>query len=250
VQELLKQELSSAVREITASMMSIISSQLEPIKQELREVQESMNYMSTRFDDIEKEQAAAKRTGIELQAENLKLHNTISDLSHRVNQMEQQSRSNNVEIQCVPEDKKENLYSIVSDTMKAVNCDLTQSSILHCTRIAKLNLETNRPRSIVVQMASPRARDHLLASVIKFNKTNPHNKLNCTHLGFTDINTPIFVVEHLSPANKNLHAAARHAAKEKSYKYVWVRNGKIFVRKTDGSDIVYVNNVDSLNRIV
>lgn len=250
VQELLKQELTSALKEINTMMLKIVSNQLEPIKQDIRDVQNSMNFMSSRFDEMEGELSDTKKRMSEIQAENTSLKSTVSDLSRRFDLLEQQSRSNNLEIQCVPENKNENLCTIVSNLIQAVGCDLNESNIMHCTRIAKMNTDTTRPRSIVVQLASPRARDHLLAAVISFNKANPKDKLNCAHLGFANVGSPVFVVEHLSPANKKLHAATRHAAKGKGYKHIWVKFGKVFVRKTDGSDIIYIKNLDCLKRLV
>lgn len=250
VQELLKKELTSALREINTMMINIVSNQLEPIKQDIRDVQDSMNFMSSRFDEMEGELRDTKKRMSEIQAENTSLKSTVSDITRRFNLLEQQSRSNNLEIQCVPENKNENVYTIVNNLMQTVGCDLNESSIMHCTRIAKINTDTSRPRSIVVQLASPRARDHLLAAVIAFNKANPKDKLNCAHLGYANAKSPVYVVEHLSPANKKLHAAARHAAKEKGYKRAGVRFGKIFVRKTDDSNIIYIKNLDCLKQLV
>lgn len=62
-------------------------------------------------------------------------------------------------------------------------------------------------------------------------------------------NLYIYIVEDLSPSNKALHAATRIKAKEKNYKYVWLRNGKIFVKKSDGSDYILIKNMNDLNKL-
>lgn len=41
------------------------------------------------------------------------MHSTISELNNRRNMLEQQSSSNNIELQCVPESKTENVVSLV-----------------------------------------------------------------------------------------------------------------------------------------
>ncbi|CAH2088155.1 unnamed protein product [Euphydryas editha] len=87
--------------------------------------------------------------------------------------------------------------------------------ILNCTRTAKLKRSSPRPRSIVVQLSSPRLRDELLAASIKYNKGKPLERDR----------TPVFVCEHLSPTNKVLHAAARKRAKEAGY------NGELFYER-------------------
>uniref|UniRef100_A0A2A4J8C8 FP protein C-terminal domain-containing protein n=1 Tax=Heliothis virescens TaxID=7102 RepID=A0A2A4J8C8_HELVI len=209
----------------------------------------SMKFMNNQYEDLLKEHATSMEAVRELQKENFMIKSTMSSLKIRLEQLEQQTRSNNVEIQCLPEKKQENLFNIVSDLSKTVGCSLENRDILHCTRIAKLNPEKNRPRSIIVQLASPRIRDQFLASVINFNKANRENKLNTTHLGFTGPKTAIYVMEHLSPTYKSLHAAARLKAKELGYKFVWVRGGKIFLRKAEETEHIMVKNMDILNKL-
>lgn len=165
--------------------------------------------------------------------------------------MEQQARSSNVEIQCLPQHNGENLINTVVNLAKVISCDITESNIHHVTRIAKQNTSSTRPKSIIVQFCSPRVRDSFLAASIKFNKNKQaDDKLNSGLLGVGGKKESIYVVEHLSMANKALHAAARSKAKELGYKYVWVRNGRVFMRKSDGSDYVYVNSLDILNKLV
>ena len=116
--------------------------------------------------------------------------------------------------------------------------------------MAKSNKTDRRPRSIIVKLATPLMRDTLLAQAIKFNKANPSDKLNSFHIGLGGNKQPIFVSEHLSPTNRVLHAAARHKAKQLDYKFVWVKQGKIFMRKTETSEFVYVKNRNVLDSLI
>lgn len=102
----------------------------------------------------------------------------------------------------------------------------------------------------MIQFSSQKTRNNFLAAAITFNKSKPnlHDKLNSGHIGFRDI-TPIFIIDHLSPANKALHAATRMKAKEKGYR-VWIRNGKIFARKGLDGDFIYVRDYDSLKKFI
>lgn len=250
VQEVVNSEFSSMLTQLNITMTSTINKQLEPIKQTMGEIQASMTFMNSRFDDIEAEQTEAKKTMSDLKSENLKMKTDIVDLNHRLSSLEQQARANNLEIQCVPEHKQENLLTIVNTLAGAVGYSLSENNILRCARIAKINMESSRPRSIILQLATPKMRNELLAATISYNKDNKHDKLNSTHLGFAGEKSPIYVVEHLSPANKALHAAARRRAKEQRYKYVWVRDGRVYARKSDNSEYIYVRNMDTLNKIV
>ncbi|KAG8250378.1 hypothetical protein J6590_103211 [Homalodisca vitripennis] len=54
--------------------------------------------------------------------------------------------------------------------------------------------------------------------------------LSTRHIGATD-DRSIYVNESLSPARRALYALARKYQREKNFKFLWVRNGKIFLRK-------------------
>uniref|UniRef100_A0A2A4K1S6 FP protein C-terminal domain-containing protein n=1 Tax=Heliothis virescens TaxID=7102 RepID=A0A2A4K1S6_HELVI len=250
IQDVIKAEFSDMLAQFNEQLVSTMNNELETVKSEMKEMVKSMQFINRQFEDFERNQKASSETIKRLEIENNELKTSLANLNMRINNLEQQSRSNNLEIQCMPETKNENLFNIITQLGKVVNCNVQDKDILHCTRTAKVNSSSTRPKSIVLQLASPRLRDHLLASVIEYNKKNPHDKLHSGHLGFGGQKAPIYVTEHLSPNNKSLHAAARVKAKEMHYKYVWVRNGKIFVRKNDGSEYILIKNINSLSKIV
>ncbi|KAL4720368.1 hypothetical protein ACJJTC_014025 [Scirpophaga incertulas] len=75
------------------------------------------------------------------------------------------------------------------------------------------------------------------------------DKLNTSLLGIAGEKSPVYISEHLSPANKNLHAAARKKAKSLNYQFVWVRGGRIFVRKSPESTHIHIKTQESLDLI-
>lgn len=249
VQEVIKAEFATMLKQINTTIINIVNSELAPIRADLEEFRVSLDFHTGQFDEFRSEYSEFKSTTKELKDENIKLQNTVADLRQRLSYLEQHARANNLELQCLPEHKQENLYTIVKQLGSVVGCVVQDSDISHCTRIAKLNAKNIRPRSIVVQLASPRIRDQLLASVINYNKNKSHEKLNTSDFGMAGNRTPVFVAEHLSPINKALHAATRLKAKEKGYKYVWVRNGRIFVRKTESDEHILIGSLDILNKL-
>lgn len=249
IQEMLHIEFGNMLKQFNDSLKIAISEELAPIKQEMKDMNESMSFINQKFEEIKTEQEAATRKVKDLEVENEKLKQTVGNINTRIDYLEQQSRSSNLEIQCVPEKKHENLYTIVTQLAKTVNSEIKNTDVLHCTRTAKITTSSSRPRSIIIQLASPRIRDELLASVIKYNKSNPEERLCTVHLGITGPKLPVYVVEYLSPSNKALYAATRVKAKEMGYKYVWIRSGRIFVRKCENSAYILIKNMDTLNKL-
>ncbi|XP_013170068.1 PREDICTED: uncharacterized protein LOC106119568, partial [Papilio xuthus] len=164
-----------------------------------------------------------------LKIENESLQSASKDYANRLCLIEQNLRQSNIEINGVPEHRTENIILAVNHLAKTVGEPLTDSDIVQATRVAKVNKDNNKPRAIVVKLRTPRVRDSLLAAVSRFNKKQPLDKLSSQHLGISGDRKPVYVSEHLCPASKQLHAATRIMAKDLSYKFVWVRNGKIFV---------------------
>ncbi|XP_053606954.1 uncharacterized protein LOC128673250 [Plodia interpunctella] len=250
IEEVSQQQMEGLVSQFRALFSTMLETQMKPLRDQLTDVKESVTFMSGQYDEIIKQNKRNLEIITDLQSECDGMKSKIRDLSTRLNNQEQNARSCNIEIQCVPEKKDENLITIVTKLGSIIKCNTPPESIVQCTRIAKINRNSPRPRSIVVQFCSPKKRDDFLAAVVNYNKSKPiHDKLNSTVVGLNDQKLPIFVMEHLSPANKALHAAARLAAKKKGYKHVWVRNGRIYLRKTDNSDYILVKDMDSIDNL-
>ncbi|XP_022824502.1 uncharacterized protein LOC111355019 [Spodoptera litura] len=249
IEEVVGKAQTEMLSRLTESMKSTLSHLLKPIKDQMENMEKSMAFMNQQYEDLLKKYTASEKNLKELRKENSEVKGFVSDFSSRLIQLEQHTRANNVEIQCLPEKRQENLMEIVSQISKVVKSGIRDDDIKYCTRVAKQNSNNTRPRAIVVQLASPRCRDQLIAATVKFNKLNPDNKLNTTHLGYTGTKTPIYVAEHLSTTNKALHAAARIKAKETGYQFVWVRGGRIFMRKAQESEHILIRDMDTLNKL-
>lgn len=250
VQEVIKKEIGGMLTIFSQTMSKLINTELKSVKDDINDLKKSMDYMNKDYEEMIKEYQESKKTMNELQIQNDSMRSTIKDITTRLNYLEQNSRNNNLEIQCVPEKRNENLLNILNQVGKTIGSVINEEHISHCTRVAKVSAKSDRPRSIVVQFISPRQRDEFLAAAINYNKPKPVvDKLNSSHLGFSGENKPIFITEHLSPANKALHAAARTKGKEKGYKYVWVRNGRIYMRKSDDSEYKLIKDIEALDKI-
>lgn len=247
---IIQEEMRAIMEEGMRDLKADLNKQLKAFRGELTGLKESIQFMNDSFEQFNKDLSGCKAKIDTIIKEKETLQSEIINISSRLNQMEQISRSSNLEIQCVPERKTENVLSIVTQLSKTVACPINESDILYCSRIAKKYPDSTRPRSILVKLNSPRSRDSLLAAALKYNKSHPQDRLNAGHVGLgPDRKTPIYVVENLSPENKSLHALARTRAKELQYKHVWVRGGRIYMRKTDTSEYVLVRNKSTLDNL-
>lgn len=243
LREIIKEELAAALK---SSFRDLVANQLRNIQGEISEFKVSFEFFNEHFEEF-KNRFHEKDTIIEqLRHDNENLQQSVTELTTRLSIVEQNMRDSNVEINGIPEDKSENLITTLKKIADVTSCDIGDNDIMQITRVAKLNKENNRPRTVVAKLRSPRQRDNLLAAVGVFNKKQSSDKLNSNHLGIAGNPVPIFVSEHLCPSSKQLHAATRKLAKELSYKFVWIRNGRILVRKDIYSKPIHIRSHESL----
>lgn len=212
------------------------------------EIKSSLDFLSNEYDRLQKESKVNSATINKLCIDNQRLQTNNDILMKKVDILDQFNRKNNVEIQMVPERSNENPVILFNKLCSAVSFPIRTEEILACHRVPQSNKNSGRPKNIIVELPSTHTRDALLSAVKNHNKMNPSTKLNSGHLDIPG-KTPIYVSEQLTPNNKELFATVRHAAKEKNIKFVWIRNGKVYVRKNENSPAVWVSSKDMLENI-
>ncbi|CAH0727205.1 unnamed protein product, partial [Brenthis ino] len=238
--------------EVKEAVSRTIGGELSKIREELNGLQNikvSIDYLSSLFESVKQELEEAKTEIFNLKKENSNLKEIIATNNSTINFLEKESRSSNIELHCVPEFRSENLVKVVEQIGNIIKVPILEGHISKCTRIAKFNKNSSRPRSVLVKFGNQLLRDRFLASVINFNKSNAGNKLNTSHIRISRDKTPIYISENLTAVAKELHGATRIFAKEKGYRFVWTRNGKIFLRKSISSDIIVVKTKDQLKSL-
>lgn len=249
--DIVRREVTNAINNtMKDSIKAAIAAQFKAINKKICDLEASVSFVSDQYEDFKNNIAELKPQIQILKEDNLQLKSTVAELSSRLTQFEQLSRASNAEIQCVPELDGENLAEIVKKLGTTMAHPVQEHEIMQCTRLAKQNSTSSRPRSVLVRFVSPRLRDSFLAATRKYNKENCNDKLNSRHLGITGpTKSPIYVVEHLSKEIKALHTAARLRAKEIGYEIVWVKHGRVFMRKADKTQHYWIKNTEMLSSL-
>lgn len=234
---------------LTAKLRAMISDEIKVIKLSNEDLLQSVQFMSEKYEEMKEVVNANNSEMARLRKENQDLKSDMVDLTSRVSLLEQHSRECNIEVSCVPEFNNENITTTLLQLGSSVSFRLEEKDILMSKRVAKIDPKTSRPRSIIAKLGTTALRDGLLAAVAKFNKDNSKDKLSSSHLGIAGEKTAIFVSEHLSPTAKNLHAAARKASKDKGYQFVWVRNGRVLVRKDKDAQALQIRVLSDISKM-
>lgn len=252
IRQIIREELEVVLESFKTSILREFELKTKKVLDRFNQISSSLTAIENQQKELKEDIRSNKNSILLLETENSTLRDTVTDLNSRIGRIEQHARANNLEIQNVPEHKSENLITIIKQIASVTECKLEETDIQLCTRTAKIDKNSRRPRSIVVKFASKGTRDNFLASSLKYNKKakSTTEKLNSSHLGIGGERHPVFVVEHLSPELKSLHAAARSKAKELNYRFVWVRGGKLFMRKTETSEYKPIKSNQDLLELV
>ncbi|CAH2087987.1 unnamed protein product [Euphydryas editha] len=159
------------------------------------------------------------------------------------NRREQWSRRSNLEIYGIPERKSENLLVLLKDIAQRIDFPLNIDCDLDfITRVAPREKNLKKPKPIVVRFLARYKKDEFLSKAKK-------SKIKASDLGFNNSNAQIFFNDHLTGANKSLLQRAKIIAKEHNFKYTWVKNCAIMVRRSDTSPVVHITNPIDLNKV-
>ncbi|XP_044749723.1 uncharacterized protein LOC123310324 [Coccinella septempunctata] len=223
------------------------NSSVAVLASEMRSMRMSVDFCSNKISDFEAKLARFDEVlsrMAKLENENTALKKEVSSLNMKINTLDQFSRSNNLEIQNVPEKSNENLIEIVSRIGSHLNVPVDVSSLDHVARVpTKL---PNKPKNIVVRFISKIKRDNLLTAYKALQRSNSNNRAGIT---VKDVADGLFIGEHLTMQNKLLFKEARASARRKGYGFVWTQNGNILVRRNETSEIVQIADVSDIQKL-
>lgn len=253
ISALLDQKLaptSSIMINLIQEVKSLMTTEMSKLISELKdEFTKTTDFIMNEVKDLKQEITTKDKIIQTLQNDQILLKNEMSVIRGRFNVLEKLSRDRNIEVQAVPENRNENVVSLLKELCNTIKYPISDSDIQSCRRVAKMDSSSKRPRNIVVTLSSPRIRDEIISTTHRYNKEHKQNKLNSHHIGLTGECHQIYVTEHLSPETKQLYAAVRRFAKGNNYTYSWVKYGQIYLRKTDRTDAIQVKNLEMLSSL-
>lgn len=213
-----------------------LGTSLASCHEELAETKEIVNKQR-------EEISAWMKTVDELRSENSLLRKRVAVLDSRLDEAEQYSRRNTLEIHGVPVEKGENVVTLVKTVGRALDFPVEDAMIDACHRLRTRDGSGKSP-GIIVKMVRRLDAEALL------QKRRVKRNLNTHDIGQTSRPAePVYINESLSPARRRLLYEARQVKKEKGYTYLWIRGGKILLRKEDGAPVKVVTEMDHLKNL-
>lgn len=243
---------TTITKEFLVNMMEAFKNEvfgeLKAYSKEFSEIKKSMTFFSEKLDETNKllevtnnNYKEVKKEVEELKQKNSELTLEIKEIKVRLRHMEQYSRKCNVEISGVPVTNREDAVTVVEDVGKAIGVTLRREEVAAAHRVP--TFRTGKAPSIVVQFTTRTTRDQWIA------KAKVKRDLTADAINRSFPKTRVFIGEHLTPETKILLSRAKDKCKALGWKFVWCREGKVYVRKEEGAKCVRVDSQDDLVKL-
>ncbi|XP_028410709.1 uncharacterized protein LOC114533395 [Dendronephthya gigantea] len=243
-------------------LASILDDKLKPIISTMDGLKESVHFMSEKFDtitmkinDLDKKYSAVELENKHLKVEVLRLANIVEHQSVEINDIEQYSRRDCLEIAGVPETEQENTNELVKKIGNLIGENLNDSDISVSHRLPKPSYSSRTSEGIsgystnyskiIVKFVGRDTKE-------RFYKARKYLKDKSTRdIGISTVTeNKIFISESLTSKNRELFKECLKFKRDHDFRFIWTRSGRLFLRKDTNSPIHAISNKTDLQALL
>ena len=227
----------------TERLEKILDEKLNPLSEQLKEALATVKTLNTKIEQMEdtfgtlqEENKALKQEQVSLKAQVLRSANDLKLVQKSLNDLEQYTRRDCLEIRGIPlpEDSRlEDTNDILLQLSQKMDIPLERNdiSVSHRIRSSRASVDP----AIIVKFVRREMRESLYRSRKRLKS------ITTADLGFS-VDKKIFINESLTPKNKELFKDCLKFKNDKSYKFLWTNAGKIFLRRNADSPVIPINS--------
>eukprot|EP00794_Sanderia_malayensis_P001027 gene1027-350_t len=250
--EILDKKLASFKAEIEITIKENIdkafASQYSKINKRLQDIEKAQQFQSDQYESFKEQIGGILRVNTELKNENEHLLKRIRDLekkdqqrSKAIDDLEQYGRRSMVEVSGIPRLQNENCEALMIEIGKKIGIEIKHDDIEVSHRNSR-----KEDAVVITKFTSKKICDLFSKKEVK----NQVKKLKAIDLGFTESSDQrLFINESLTQRNKNLLHLTKIKKRELEFKFVWTRNGNIFIRKNESSPVKKINFISDLDSL-
>ncbi|KAI5718811.1 hypothetical protein M8J76_000589 [Diaphorina citri] len=202
-----------------------MNKKMETMEKKMNQVLAVVESQKKKISELEKEVKNQK-------VENNMLKENLEKSQELIDELQQRSRLNNIIINGVRQEKNEDVYKLVENLGKTLGIMDPIKDIQIAHRVSTTKKDKIKP--IVVRMANSSTRDKW---------TNAYRKKQLWQQN-------IYINEHLTKKNQQLLFKCKQLKQTHNFKYVWVKDCKVLVRKDENARIIAIRNEKDLSRIM
>lgn len=240
------EEFSEELKQFRDEMRAVRRDMSE-FKSVMLDLKASIECCNERIDDLSErvERLEKKRND----GENVEsFESTIAELKMDLNERDQETMSNDVEIVGITETKNERSVHIMLTVANKLGINIEERDIVSVSRVGierppVEGVPVARPRPLVVRFARRSLRDHVLSAA------RVRRRLSTTDMGLPGAPCTFYINERLTKFNRRLFYLTRQTLIRAKWKYAWTREGKIYVRREHGAPRIRIRSDLDLKRV-
>lgn len=237
----------SSIEETLNSIARTLNNKLENLDAKLEELASSQQFISDQFEGFKatnetilKQNSKLSKENEELRSKQAKLEAENKKLAQEIDDLAQYGRREMLEISGIPQTNDEDQNTIektIVTISRHLGVNISSDDIDAAHRLSK-----NPQANIIVKFKSRKMRDAIFSARSKLRG------ISTKDLAITTERAPsrIFINESLTARKKELMYKARLIKKEGHFKFLWSRNGSIWLRVKDNSPAVSIKNESDL----
>lgn len=167
----------------------------------------------------------------------------ITDLETRLISLEAKIYENYIEIHGVHEERnaggvenREDTQRIAVEILQQYDGTLAKNDINHSYRKVNYGDKYNGKSPIIVELKPNKERREIVEKYKKTRKSREHSDVR--------------IFEYLSNAQRSLLWETKERARREEWKYVWIQEGSVLARKSDGEKVLKIKTLKDLDKIV
>ena len=170
--------------------------------------------------------------------ENILLNKKVISLQDQMTNVDQYLRVNNIEIAGLPDVSNDEVEGTILEALNGLKPvkPITSNDIDIFHVLPSQKEDGRKTHTHLCRFVSRKTKINIISA--KREEANRNYIFN---------GNKIFINDHLTPETKKLFGMAKQKKVEHQYKHLWTRNGRIFMRKDDRSQIYRIDNAQSLD---
>ncbi|CAG9795269.1 unnamed protein product [Diatraea saccharalis] len=229
-----KKTIATTCQDTQSSPNHEVIAEIRSLRQDMINMQSDLN---KRFDDLLSRfgECEARIKSLEQkEKKNDQLKAQVAQLQSQLNKQTHNALRSEIEILGLTETPRENPYHLALMTANKIGLKLEEHDLDYVSRTGTLNNGKpggmQLPRPLVVSFTRRSKRDELL------KEAKTRRNLDSQEIVGPGPQRRVFVNERLTYETRHLFRVARNWTREHGYKFCWVRNGSVYIRKREGRE--------------
>lgn len=180
---------------------------------------------------------------------NEKYEKKISYLEGEIDIIKQEKLASNIIVAGLPNLSTDDVTSTIHTIFKTIGAKVTERDVKNITKISTNTVKDNnssiQENLYLLELNTIKAKQE----IIDKKKLN-YSKLFTHSIGLNNTNNhQIYIRDHLTSYKLQLYRSAKFVKDKYKFKYLWVKEGRIFLRKEDKSKVYPINTEGSLEEL-